>query len=745
MLLVLTVLAALAFHSGSLPLALRQVGDTWPGETLIAPQSFAVDKVADSLAADQERAQQLTEPIFVAIPDAAERTTANMDSLQQQMDRIMLAYQDYRINMLRSMLIIPTEVEAISYRALADRDSVWYMEERRSARIFLSDELWRMLGNDVVARDPRMPDSIRLVAPGPPVYEYALERLWAHAGAFSRSQVLNIPTDSVKTEFLKVRHTGASTFERVPVNQVFDQQRVYSNLEPDLTDALGGNAQAAASIATALINAVFVASLQFDEGATSRAQDQAAREVSPTRGMVAKDEIVVRSGEVITPEIKQRLESLQRERIESRGPAPLAPQSLGKLLLAFCTFALFFAYLYVARRHILGSPRQMLMISLLYASIIAIFAVAIRNDVIFMFAVPTLLVSVILTVAFDSRVGLFGTIVLALLGGLVSGTGYGFEFAFATVVGGALAVFAIRGARNRAKFFASAGSAFAGYAFVFMAYWLFESEARQFTNNLIMAGINCFLLFAAFPLLWVFERAFQVSSDLRLVELGDYNQSLLKRLQQEAAGTFNHTLQVASLAEAAAEAIGAESLLTRVGGLYHDIGKLHDPQYFIENQRAGANPHDELSAQESAAIIRDHVAHGLALAQEAGLPGNIVEFISMHHGSTRIEYFYHKARLESGKEAVDEKDFRYPGPRPRTRETAILMLTDGIEAACKSITKPTVQALEERIEQVISARIQDGQLDEAPLSFRDLRVIKETLLHRLAAAYHVRIKYPGQQ
>ena len=739
MLAALTVASALAFHSGSLPLALMQVGDTWIGETLVAVEEFAIDKTADSLAADRARARRRTEPVFVKTPDAAERIVANLDTLQAQMDAIMLAYRGYRMNIQRARLASDS-VADVDYWALADADSSRYMEKRQRARVFLSDEQWRILGNDFVSRDPDMPDRSRIVVPGPAIYQHALDRLWTYATAFARTEVLDIPTDSIYTDHLKVRNTDASTFERITKSSVFDQRHIYQNVEADLAPYFADNLPA--NVAAALVNAVFVASLYFDVGATDRARDQAELQISPTRGMIAEDEIVVRTGEVITPEIKQRLESLERKRAEGTGPKFHEPRSLGKVILAFCTFGIFFAYVFVARRQIFTINRKMLLIALLYAATIVLFAVAVRRDVTFMFAVPTLLVSVVLTVVFDARIALVGTICLALVGGLISGAEYAFEFAFATIVAGTLAVFAVSGARNRAKFFVSAGSALGGYVLVFTGYWLLEAEGRQFINHVMMAGINCFLLITAYPLLWVFERTFNLSSELRLIELSDYNQPLLRQLQQDAAGTFSHSLQVASLAEAAAEAISAEALLTRVGALYHDVGKLVSPEFFVENQRSGINPHSKLSAQESTNIIKSHVSYGQTLAEEHGLPGNIVDFIPMHHGTTRIEYFYHKARKADGE--VDEAEYRYPGPRPQTKETGILMLCDGVEAACKSITEPSLEKLEERIDAVFEARINDGQLDDSLLTFKDLKMIKQTFIKQLSAVYHVRVKYPGQ-
>ena len=737
----LVVAAAVAFHTGSFSLSLIQVGDIWVHEPLVATESVAIDKTADSLAVERARVRRNTEPIFEAYAGVEAEIAANLDTLQQQMDAIMRAHHSYRLNRERIHFPVDT-TDTVNYQELADADSLRYLRNRQRARVYLSDSQWQMLNDNNTAYQLSLTAGVESTTAPLPMYQQMLDRVRIHATAFSRTNVLDVPLDTVYTEYLKVRNVDASTFERVSKSSVFSQDQVYRSVEEDLAGILGESTSTLFSLP--LLSAVYMPSLRYDHGATERARQQAEQNISSTRGMIAEDEIVVRTGEVITPEIRQRLESIDRMRSSQAGPAIYAPRSMGKLLLAFCTLGIFFVFIYVIRQPIFASNKKMLLITLLFAVIIGLFALVVRRDITFIFAVPTLLVSVVLTLVLDSRVGLFSNLCLALLGGLIMGTEAAFVFVFATIVAGTLAVYTVRGARTRAKFFVSAGSAFAGYFVVFLGFWLFQEVGwTEFLGDVATAGINCFLLIAAFPLLWVFERTFDLSSELRLVELSDFNHPLLKRLQQSTPGTFNHSLQVASLAEAAAESIGAHVLLTRVGALFHDVGKMEQSQFFAENQRAGYNPHNEISPYESAQIIKNHVTAGIALAEKFGLPSNIAKFIPMHHGTTRIEYFYHKAKEQGGE--VNEADFRYAGPRPDSKETGIMMLSDAVEAACKSITESTVEAFEERIDAVFQARINDGQLDDALLTFRDLKTIKETFIKQLSAMYHVRVKYPGQK
>jgi putative nucleotidyltransferase with HDIG domain len=286
---------------------------------------------------------------------------------------------------------------------------------------------------------------------------------------------------------------------------------------------------------------------------------------------------------------------------------------------------------------------------------------------------------------------------------------------------------------------------FLGYLLVLTADLLLQNTpTARFTDHVIFVGINSVLLLLAYPALWIFERVFDVTTDLTLLELSDTNRPILKELSLKAPGTFNHVLQVANLSESAAASIGANALLTRVGALYHDIGKMVKPEYFVENQRGGVNPHDGLKPRMSALIIASHVKEGIEMARRIRLPQEVEDFIPMHHGTTRIEYFYQRAlsQHKEGDPAVQESEFRYPGPRPHSKETSILMLADGIEAASRALENPSRKRLEGLIDAIVEARLEDGQLDNTNLTFRELNTIKESMLSVLTGIYHVRVKYP---
>ena len=246
------------------------------------------------------------------------------------------------------------------------------------------------------------------------------------------------------------------------------------------------------------------------------------------------------------------------------------------------------------------------------------------------------------------------------------------------------------------------------------------------------------------PLIYIFEKLFGFISDVTLIEISDSNQPLLRKLAEEAPGTFQHSMQIANLAEEVILKIGGNPFLVRAGALYHDIGKIGRPNFFIENQAFGMNPHDKMSHLKSAEIIIDHVKNGMKMAQKYKLPAPIIEFISTHHGTTKAKYFYIKYQQDNPGKKIDESSFIYPGPLPKSKEAAVVMLVDGIEAASRSLPEKTYGNLQELINNMVDQKIKDKQLDHSDLTFNDINIIKETLLNKLITIYHIRIEYPKE-
>jgi putative nucleotidyltransferase with HDIG domain len=272
-------------------------------------------------------------------------------------------------------------------------------------------------------------------------------------------------------------------------------------------------------------------------------------------------------------------------------------------------------------------------------------------------------------------------------------------------------------------------------------------DYQNILDRLMFAGINSILSpVLTFGFLIFFERVFKISTDITLLELSDFNHPLLKELSSKVPGTFHHSVIIGSLAEAGAEAIGANSLLARVGAYYHDIGKILKPEYFIENQTSGKNKHDKLAPSMSTLIIISHVKEGVELAKKYNLPQNVIDFIQMHHGTTLVSFFYDKALRKRSpyRDQVREIDFRYPGPKPTTREVGIVMLADSVEASIRAMTEPTVPQMEGLIDSIVRNRLLEGELDECNLTMQEIAYIKKSFLKILVGIHHKRIKYPGK-
>ena len=731
-LLTLVLLTLAAFPRETVYQYTVQVGDEWRQEALLAPFDFPIYKSPEELAEERESIRLRTPPYFREVVDAQARMAAFRDTVAQELDRIFDAYAGYRLNVLRGRA---TEAAA---------DSTRYVEMRRAAQLKASPEQWDLLLQSYSARVPELPSASREPPSGPRLDERLLQDAWEIAAQLLSIGVLDVSLDSVRTEQIYIRNDVERSEQVKNRDNLYGLNEAYSYAQRHFQQMYEDN-QELANLGAGFFRAIFTPSLTYMRGNTVREWQRLESRISPTRGKVSVGEVIVDKGQQITPEVKRKLTSLERARRERGGDSILWRVILGQFLIALSTYSIFFLYLFLLRRQIFDETSRIMLLAIIFAVIIGLFAIVIRIETLSMYIVPVAIAPILFTVMFDSRVGLFGALTLALIGGQL--LNYDFEFAFATIFATTLGVFSVRDIRNRGQFFISAGLVFLGYAIVLGATTVFFGIPRDlFLSDLLMAGINSFLLILAYPLLWVFERAFDVTTDLTLLELSDTNRPLLKELSMRAPGTFNHSLQVANLAEAAADAIAANALLTRVGALYHDIGKMLKPEYFVENQRPGTNPHTQLKPRMSALIIASHVKEGLEMGRQHNLPQRVLDFIPMHHGTTRIEFFYRKALdlRKEGDPEILESEFRYPGPKPNSKETGILILADSVEAASRSLSDPTHKRLETLIDMIFTARIDDGQLDRTDLTFRDLTVIKETFLSMLLGIYHVRVRYPGQ-
>jgi cyclic-di-AMP phosphodiesterase PgpH len=492
---------------------------------------------------------------------------------------------------------------------------------------------------------------------------------------------------------------------------------------------------------------LFQPSLAYNEQQTEAARARAREAVDPMRATVLEGERIVGAREQIGERELERLGAYRAAMIE-RGMDSDGIYTTGPAIGAFLYNALILGILgvllYLFRRPMYHDFRAVLLLAGIVVAVMGAGALIAR------FGAPPELIPVsfaalIVAGLWDGRVALVLSLLLAML---VAGQApfLGLTAPFSAMLGGTAAAFSVGVVHRRSKTWVFISIISLAYAAAAITLGLMRSrEASEILTSMGWGAVNAIvaslLAIGFLPLLEVFAR---ITTDQTLLELSDLNRKLLKRLSFEASGTYHHTINVANLSEAACNAIGANGLLARVGAYYHDIGKLVKPQYFIENQPKGRNPHDKLKPVMSAQIIRSHVSEGLRLAEEERLPGRIKEFIAQHHGTQQISFFLEKARELEPDAHLNPADFAYAGPKPQTRETAVLMLADSVESAARVLQEPTPERLRDLVERIVNGKISHGQLDDSPLTLRDIQQIKEQLAYVLNGMYHHRIDYPPQ-
>ena len=481
--------------------------------------------------------------------------------------------------------------------------------------------------------------------------------------------------------------------------------------------------------------------ISLDEKFTNNALNESLDDISIYRGFVQKGSIIIDQGEVVEGEKLQMLLSLKEEYASQLWNEYNYYWILfGYTILVVLTFMSLVLFISNYRPSIYEDNKEISFIFLNMVGMIGLTTLVINFDVQFLYAVPICILPLILKTFFDPRLALFTHMITILnLGFIVPNS---FEFLFLQLLVGIVTILSITQLQNRANLFITVGRIVLVYLVGYIAFTIIH-EGNISTLDFKVIGLfllNGLLTLFAQPLIYLFERLFKLVSDVSLLELSDTNSKLLKEISDRAPGTFHHSLQVANLAETAANEIGANALLVRVGALYHDIGKMSAPTYYSENQTGSVSPHEEMAPDQSAKIIIDHVAEGIKMAKKAKLPDRIIDFIRTHHGDSWVYYFYKKAQ-ESGEE-VDEKDFRYPGPRPFSKETAILMMADSVEAASKSLREPTVDKIQQFVDTIINKQIDEKQFNDCNITLSEIETVKKVLSKKLINVYHLRVEYP---
>jgi len=464
--------------------------------------------------------------------------------------------------------------------------------------------------------------------------------------------------------------------------------------------------------------------------------------INSTQGLIVAGQIIVNKGELITTERYQKLLSLKQQ-YEGKEWNLLAYYLvlLGQLILVGLSLFILFLFIKQYRVEVLNNTTKISMILCVILLMVVISSVVLSLNDIYIYLVPFCIGPIVLKAFFDTRIALFVHLIAILIIGFIVPNG--FEFVFLQLIAGIVSIISVLKMYKRSQLFISVSKIIAVYFVIYISLSITHDGSFIGLNLgvLGMLSISGALTLFAYPTIFLFEKIFSLVSDVSLLELTDTNSVLLRRLSEEAPGTFQHSLQVANLAEMGALEIGASALLARAGAVYHDIGKLKNPMYFIENQSSNLNPHDEIEFDESAEIIINHVLDGIEIAKEHNLPDELIDFIRTHHGTTTVQYFYKQFITNFPEEDVDIKDFTYPGPKPYSKETAILMMADSAEASARSLKNPTAENIDTLIERVINKQIEEDQFVNADITLKEITQLKKLFKKKLVNIHHTRVEY----
>lgn len=693
-------------HGESFQFADLREGDIYVGEQIIAPFTFSINKSPEEYNRDLKEAREKVNPVFVRNDSTA------ILQLQQ----------------LRSLF---TAIEPTLQSLLPDSLKLRYLREQ-------------FINQKIVISNESLHSLLQMSSRGQKNSGFAdfrtqLERI---AKDVFFSGILSLTKNNLPSSVRRIAIRDRADEMINDLAYFYDVEAVKDIALQKLRDAMGKN-ETAVKAGYVILVPFLRPNLFYDEKETQRRAEEATARVPLAKGTVLEKERIIDSNEKITHEHLQKLRSLAAEKVEREGRdggfRDLLPFA-GKFFIVVLAIGLLTIFIWHSRQRIYQDLSQVSLIAIILLLVLAM-AFLLRHINASEYLIPIALAALLLTVFFDYQLSFAGTVSLALLLGGMEGNQ--FSISFVTIVVGAMSIFAVSRVRSRSWIFKAILFIFVGYFFAvcaisFVRYSPFVEIARAWLYGAINA-LLCPVL--SYGLMVIFEYLFDVTTDATLLELSDLNRPLLRELAMQAPGTYHHSILVGTLSEAAAEAIGANSLLARVGAYYHDIGKMEKPEYFVENQRGGKNPHEKLTPSMSYLVIINHVKRGLEIAEETRLPKDIRDFIPQHHGTNLITYFYKKAMEKAEDTEVHESDFRYPGPKPQTKETGIVMLADAVEAAARTLRDPSVSRIRSIVNGIVDERFRKGELDECPLTLRDLNLIKESFERTLNGIFHARVQY----
>jgi len=584
-----------------------------------------------------------------------------------------------------------------------------------------------------------------------------MEQKWdERKGKVAKQRTIEVINDVLDTIYTKGIIEPADVIENRPIDYSINVLNENVAVERDLVDfftlngaytyaqkRLNAVTNIDAKFASGVLEKLIDHSILYDKATSDKIQKQAIEEISPSRDIILKDQAIVSKGELVDLKKYQILQSLKSEYDgQSVGTGSYLLILIGQLLIVSLCLSVLIAFLAFFRKDIFQDNTKITLILLLMVLQVSMANLGINYQSFSIYILPFCVLPIIIRSFFDTRVALFVHLVTVLIIAFMAPNR--FEFAFIELLGGMVAIFSIVNMRNRSQIFISSVIIFLTYCVAFTGITIIQEGGVDVLTWFDYAwfGVSATLTLFSYPLIFIFEKIFGLTSDVSLLELSDTNGKLLRELAYRAPGTFQHSLQVANLAEDAIFNIGGNALLVRTGALYHDIGKMEMPMYFIENQSNGINPHDEMSFDESATIIIGHVIKGIEIAKKHKLPEQIIDFIRTHHGTTLTSYFYRSFQKAFPNEEIDEAKFHYPGPIPFSKETAVLMMADSVEAASRSLKKYDAETIDNLVERIISFQISQNQFVNADVTFRDINTIKKIFKKKLMNVYHVRVEYP---
>ncbi|MDP2302874.1 MAG: HDIG domain-containing protein [Ignavibacteria bacterium] len=700
-----SMLIVLMFPRGESLESEVSVGTIWIQDDLIANFSFPINKSSDTYRKELEVARKSVFPIFIKEDELSKRT---LDSLQSY-NKFLISIIDSNLSYTQDNFENPTFLTSENFRIF------------RTLRIKDNQALKQSRGG--------LKDALILV--GKAIKEiYGIGILSLTYEQISRDSIA-LRQGNVDQIERKVKYLNPETY-KTTIRASLNTEYLTTEYEEVMFN-----------YAVHFISPNIVYSPELTQEEIELAQSK----VSKFAGIVNENERIVAKHDRVTNEVKLKIDSFRLAKGEMMGDFDLFLQWIGQFLHIFSLLFLFSIYIYLFRKKIYNDNLKLLLVGILitWISFVTFLTnqISVTDSIKLLIFIPA--ASMLFTIIFDSRVGFYSTIIIALITGALRGNDY--TFVVMNVIAGALAVYTVRDIKNRTQIFRSFLFILLGYTTSILIFGFERFESWQkILIEFAFAGTSALISpVLTYGLLIFFEKLFKITTELTLLELSNFDRPLLRDLARKAPGSFSHSLTMGTLVEAAAEKIGANPLLARVGAYYHDIGKTIAPQYFVENQLDNTNLHEELSPSESVKVIINHVRQGIELGKENNLPEEVIDFIPMHHGTTTITYFYEKAKTLYGEENVDVNNFRYPGAKPQTKETALVMLADICESAVRSIDNPDIDKIENLINNLINARLTDGQLDESPLTFADISKIKEAYSNILLGQHHRRIRYPKQE